>query len=161
MLNKVFQDLDKWVDKSNKGLAKEGFPVIKPFYIKVLGQTALIESNINLNLPTTIDVDMYTNCSYVVKQELERILSKHKKFLDGFSDEIWMPKETEYSLFYKGKNLKAYLAKPEYILLSKALKAPKKNRGIILEYLSRSPSQLFLKLAKKYKVNFEDIYDNK
>jgi len=161
MLKKLFKDLDNWIQKTNKELVKEGLPTIKPFYIKVLGQTALIESKIKLSLFSTMDVDMYSDCNYLVKKELERLLSKHKKFLDGFSNEIWMPKETEYELFYEGKSLKAYLAKAEYVLISKALKAPEKNKNVILEYVSMGPSELFLKLAKKYKIDFKDFYDIK
>jgi len=161
MLKKLFKDLDNWTQKTNKELIKETLPTIKPFYIKVLGQTALIESKIKLNLFSTMDMDMYSDCNYLVKKELERLLSKHKKFLDGFSNEIWMPKETEYELFYEGKVLKAYLAKAEYVLISKALKAPEKNKNIIQEYLSKQPSELFIKLAKKYKVDLKVFHNAK
>jgi hypothetical protein len=156
MIVKVFKTLDKWVTKANSEMREQGLTTTKPFSIKILGQTALIEAHLKLELFATADVDVYANYEFMVKQEFERLLKKEGKVLDKFSDEIWMPEETEYELIYEGVNFKGYLAKPEYILISKALKAPVKNRELILNYIAQRPSDLFMKLAEKYNLNLDE-----
>ena len=42
-------------------------------------------------------------------------------------------------------------------LISKALKAPEKNRNILIEYLAKNPTDNFFMLAEKYKVNLESF----
>jgi len=70
-----------------------------------------------------------------------------------------MPQETEYEIFFVGKWLKAYLARPEYVLLSKAMNAPKKNKALIVEYLASEPPAKFFELAKKYKVDLDQFLE--
>ncbi|MFH1223122.1 MAG: hypothetical protein V1647_02115, partial [Pseudomonadota bacterium] len=57
----------------------------------------------------------------------------------------------------KGKIVSGYIAESEYVLISKALKAPQKNRVLILEYIAKGPSELFFQLAVKYKLNLKDF----
>jgi len=79
---------------------------------------------------------------------------------DELSNEIWMPEETKYISIYKGQSVDGYYAEPEYVLLSKALKAPEKNKNLIIQYISIGPSQLFLDLCSKYQVNLEVFLDD-
>jgi hypothetical protein len=104
-----------------------------------------------------MDVDVYANYEYTVKKEFQRLLEKENKFLDEFSDEIWMPEETEYLDFFSGRNFNAYIAKEEYVLISKALKAPDKNKLLVMEYISKGADKLFWELAKKYKLKTGDF----
>ncbi len=157
MIVKVFKKLDKWAVQTNSEALKNGWPTIKPFYIKVLGQTALIETNLDLDLTATMDVDVYADYHNSVKVEFEKLLSLEGKFLDQDSEKIWMPKETEYKQIFKGHLLTGFLAKSEYVLISKALKAHKKNQSLIVEYLAKGPSKLFLQLADKHKVSLKDF----
>ena len=45
----------------------------------------------------------------------------------------------------------------EAVLVSKALKAPAKNRSLLTEYLAKGASQRFLDMAKKYGVDLEQF----
>jgi hypothetical protein len=72
-------------------------------------------------------------------------------------DEIWMPRETRYTVAFRGKLVRLMLAEPEAILVSKALKAPIKNRALVTEYLAVGPTERFWALAKKYAVALEDF----
>jgi hypothetical protein len=157
MIIKIFRELDRWAVKANREAAKNGWPAIGPFYIKVLGQTALLEAKVGLNLTATIDVDVFANYQHSVKNEFERLLNEHGKSLDQDSDKIWMPKETEYEQVFTGQFLTGFIAKSEYVLISKALKAPKKNHAIMVEYLAKGPSKLFMMLADKYNADLEDF----
>lgn len=49
------------------------------------------------------------------------------------------------------------IAEPEAVLVSKALKAPDKNRVLITDYLAHGPSPRFLALAEKYHVDLEQF----
>ncbi len=49
------------------------------------------------------------------------------------------------------------LAEPEAILLSKALKAPAKNRALIVEYLAKGATERFMTLAQKYALDLEQF----
>ena len=105
----------------------------------------------------TADVDAYTNASYRVVQKLNQLLEPLGKHYDQFSSEIWMPEETEYLSFFDGYRVSVTIAKEEYILISKALKALELNRMLLVEYISRGPSQLFVDLTKKYGISFDSI----
>lgn len=66
-----------------------------------------------------------------------------------------MPRETKYDELFAGRHVRMLLAEPDAVLVSKALKAPVKNRALITEYLRGGASERFLKLALKYKVELE------
>jgi hypothetical protein len=68
-----------------------------------------------------------------------------------------MPKETRYSALYSGRFVELSVADSDAVLLSKALKAPVKNRQILVEYLARGASDRFLEMAKKYRLNLEQF----
>lgn len=155
MIKQVFTELDAWAVKKNIEFIHEGLMPIKPCYIKVLGQEALIEANIDLNLSATMDVDVYSNYEYSIKAKFEELLNIKGKILDPDGEKIWMPKETEYQEIFKGSVINGYIAKVEYVLISKALKAPEKNKILLIEYLAKGPSKLFFDLVRKYKVKLE------
>ncbi len=127
MLQKIFEELDGWVKQENGAIATSGGIRIPFFKIRVLGQTALAEVKIDLELFETQDLDAYVTCEERVKQKLDDLLRKINKQYDFLSQEIWMPKETEYKILYQSKHLEASVALPEYVLISKALKAPTKK----------------------------------
>ena len=157
MIDKIFKELDREVAATNRELREQSSLEIPRFFIKILGQTALIEAKLDLTLFATLDVDAYANFSSYAKALFSKVLQKHGLFYDELSNEIWMPQETEYLLMFKGQSFDGYIAKPEFVLVSKLLKARDRNRNIIIEYLAKGPSALFLKLCKAYKVNLEEF----
>lgn len=76
--------------------------------------------------------------------------------LDPVGHEV-MPPETRYTDFFRGRFVRVLLADPEAILLSKALKAPARNRQLIVEYLALGASDRFLELAQKYRLDLEQF----
>jgi len=159
MLKKIFKKLDNWIGEQNVERQEEGMLSISACEIKVIGQTALLEAEITLHIPATVDVDVFANYEDLVRRKFAELLKENGKELDPVGHEAWMPKETEYEIFFDGKWLKAYLANPEYVLLSKAMKAPKKNKVLIVEYLASGPSAKFFELAKKYKVDLDHFLE--
>jgi|GEM_PF-3755916 len=54
MLKKIFKGLDKWIDEQNVERRDEGMLSISACEIKVIGQTALLEAEISLQIPATM-----------------------------------------------------------------------------------------------------------
>lgn len=157
MLQPVFADLDRWLTNENSRRAADGDPTLGRCDIRVLGQVALLEARVSLHLVATQDVDAYIKGEYPIQQKLDEILNRHGKHLDTDSSLIWMPKETQYDLIYDGKSVKGWVACADYVLVSKALKAPGKNKALIQEYLAKGASPVFMELAGKYRLDLEQF----
>ena len=155
MLEEVFEKLDQKIIAYNTEARENGSALLSGCYIKVVGQSALLEAKLDLHLSATNDVDAYTDATYWIKQKFNSLLGEYEKHLDPHSEEVWMPVETVYNLIYEGRHVHGYIAQAEYVLISKALKSPKKNRDLLLEYLSKDPSDIFFDLAKKYNFDVE------
>lgn len=155
MLIEVFAELDAWVTGANVQARRDGVLPHTPCEIRVLRQTALIEASVDLTLAATQDVDVYANYEWPVRKEFERLLHLRGKSLDAHGHEVWMPDETQYDLVYDGRNVKGRLAQTDFVLLSKALKAPTKNAALVTEYLARGASERFLRLTRRYTVDLE------
>lgn len=83
------------------------------------------------------------------------MLETYKKVLDPVGHEAWMPRETRYTVLFRGVHVTGQLAQPLFVLLSKALKAPTKNKALIVEYLASGPPREFFQLATKYGLQLE------
>ena len=156
MLKEVFAQLDARLEAENSGRRSAGGHLLPRAVFRVLGQTALIEARLDLELAATMDVDAFAQPSdWIITQAFNEVLKSTGQHWDPHSGEIWMPQETEYLPLYSGRCVDAMVARPEYVLISKALKAREKNRNLIIEYLSKSPSDLFVGLAQKYQLDLE------
>lgn len=159
MLLKIFKKLDNWIqDEKEEAISSSG-RIISDCQFKVLGQFALLEADLALSIAATADLDAYSNASYAVVKQLDILLSEYGMHYDPMSSEIWMPKETKYDQLYQGVALSAYIARPEYVLLSKALKAPERNIALLIQYLASGPSSLFLELCETYSVDLEALVE--
>ncbi|MCM0606693.1 MAG: hypothetical protein KA715_11430 [Xanthomonadaceae bacterium] len=85
----------------------------------------------------------------------EGLLKARGFSLDPMSNFVWMPKETRYQVFYEGDCILAFLAEPQFELLSKALHAPDKNRYLIENYFAAEPVDEFFDLCTKYEVDLQ------
>jgi hypothetical protein len=157
MLYEVFQELDQWMAEANRARFEEGTPPYSSCTIRVVGQTALLEANLEIELPATVDVDVFADYQYAVQKKFEQLLAAHNRILDPVGHEAWMPSETEYVTIYGGRLVLGSIAKPEYVLVAKALKAPIKNKTLLVDYLAHGPTKLFLELARRYKVDLGEF----
>ena len=157
MLVRVAEALDAWAIARNIEARAEGTPPLAACEIKLLGQTALLEQNAPLTLANTNDIDVRANYAHAVEQEFRRLVEREGKELDPVGHEIWMPRETRYTALFHGELVTLLVADVEAVLLSKALKAPAKNRSLLTEYLAKGASQRFLDMAKKYGVDLEQF----
>jgi hypothetical protein len=157
MLSKIAQKLDSWIVAQNLEARREGFPLLRPCRIRVLGQMALLEARAPLPVTVTNDVDVYADYEYAIEREFRRLLEQEGKSLDPSGHEVWMPRETRYSTLFRGQYVTLQIADLESVLLSKALKAPIKNRTLLTEYLARGANERFLAMAEKYKLDLEQF----
>ncbi|MBI3018116.1 MAG: hypothetical protein HYY62_09060 [Deltaproteobacteria bacterium] len=155
MLKEVLKELDVWVRNENKERSSQGTLLLRKTIIRILGQTALLEAKLQLEMVGTVDVDAYIEGEHVVRKQFDELLQKRKHHLDPDSEKVWMPPETEYQIFYQGECIDGFLAHPDDVLISKALKAPERNRSLLISYLAQGASKKFLKLAKKYHLDLK------
>lgn len=155
MLIELVAKLDAWVVQRNLEARDKGAPTLAPCLLRLLGQSALFEMRAPLTLAVTKDVDLQANYAYAIEVELRRLLKLAGMELAALGQEIWMPKETQYERVYAGEYATLEIADMDSILLSKALKAPRKNRSLIVEYLARGASSRFLRLAREYELDLE------
>lgn len=157
MLVRVAEALDAWAVARSIEARADGTPPLAACEIKLLGQTALLEQNAPLTLANTNDIDVRANYAQAVEQEFRRLVEREGKELDPVGHEIWMPRETRYTELFHGELVTLLVADVEAVLVSKALKAPAKNRSLLTEYLAKGASQRFLDMAKKYGVDLEQF----
>jgi len=157
MLAAVARKLDAWMVEQNLAARDEGLPALRACRIRVLGQVALLEARAPLQLTLTNDVDVQADYEHATEVEFRRLLAREGKELDPVGHEIWMPKETRYQRFFEGECVTFELAEIDAVLLSKALKAPHKNRALIVEYLAGGASERFLAMAKRYRLDLEQF----
>ena len=157
MLTEIAEQLDTWVIERNLEAHSEGWLSLPPCTIYLLGQTALLEVGAPLRLATTNDVGVRANYVSTIESELRRLLKQVGKELDPLGNEIWMPKETQYSSLFAGEFVTLEVADMEAILISKALKAPHKNRALLVEYLAQGATPRFMRMARKYKLDLESF----
>ena len=154
---RVLQRLDEWVAQENALLRADGLLGHRGGEIRIVGQTALLLADTGLQLAATQDVDVRADLEFPVRKALERLLAREGLHLDPVGHEAWMPAETEYREIYAGVYVQGLIAEPDFVLLSKALKAPQKNRALLIEYLARGPSERFLALAQAYELDLEQL----
>ena len=157
MLVEVAQRLESFVVERNLDARSEGLLALRPCVIKVLGQTALLEAKVSLTLAATNDVDVYADYEFAIEQEFRRLLAARGRDLDALGSEVWMPTETTFQALFEGHFVTLLVADAESVLLSKGLKAARKNRPLLTEYLARGPSARFLELAQKYELDLEQF----
>jgi len=155
MLAEVAEHLDRWMIDENVRAVDEGLLRLRRCTIRVLGQSALLEARLPVDLAATQDVDVRADYEDAVRRRFAELLAARGLELDPLAHEIWMPSETRYTVAFRGKLVQLMLAEPEAILVSKALKAPAKNRALMTEYLAIGPTDRFWELAKKYAVDLE------
>lgn len=155
----IFERLDQWVTAENQSATIEGFRLLPKSIFRVVGQAALLEAKVQFNVAATVDVDVLNDAKHEVVAKLSEILIAEGLELDPLSNQIWMPIETQYVEIFKGDWVTAMRAETEFIMLSKALKAPAKNRVLLRNFLATRPPLSFFKMCQKYKVDLNAVIE--
>lgn len=157
VLREIARLLDEWLIDREVEARAEGLPRPSACTIRVLGQAALLERALPIQLAATRDVDVRADFEDAARQHFAALLAAEGRELDPLAHEAWMPRETKYEEIFRGKFVRLLLADVEAILISKAKMAPGKNRQLLTEYLAIGPSDRFIELAQKYDVDLEQF----
>lgn len=133
---KIIGDLNKEIEKLNSARSIEGLPRFEQFRVTVLGQFSLFLNQYsfeNLPLALTVDFDALIVGDWILKKEFKDRIKKLGFVYDELSEEIWVAENSEYDVVYESENILVKSIQPLYCLLSKAIKAPEKNRILIKE----------------------------
>ena len=138
-LETIFTDLNERIDAINKERREDGGRHISKAEVKLLGQMSLLVNDkvsMLLSLAQTADMDALLDMDPLVKKELTEILKKQGLIYDEDSPKVWIPKGTKYEDVFDFKNVRVKSIDPESALVSKAVKAPKKNKHLIREAIA-------------------------
>jgi hypothetical protein len=152
LLEKISKILEDEISLANLERAKNSEPRIKPIKITILGQFALIiNQGISEKIPlaATMDVDALFEGDWSFRKIFERTLKDSGLILDELSSEIWIPPQSQYVCYYKSAQITIQGLTPIYCLLSKAIKAPDKNKVLIINALEIYGTELS-DLIKKF-----------
>ncbi len=134
LIKEIFTKLDQRVDKENFRRREDGEPALKKSKVLILGQTSLLldkKLSVRLGLLQTADLDAKLDMEYFVKQKLKELLKEKGLIYDEDSDKIFIPKDSRELDIFDFKNVAVARLDSESVIVSKAVKAPEKNRQLI------------------------------
>lgn len=115
----LFGKLDDAIVAYNRDcLNQAGRPIAKQT-IKLVGQIALLISDLPFEILATRDVDYIGQIDHVVREKLNQLLQEMKLHLETDTQLIWMPANTVYLPFYEGIYLSVLVAHARDVLRAK------------------------------------------
>jgi len=138
-LELIFKELNERVDFINKERLEEGGLRVSRAEVILLGQMSLLVNkkvSAILSLAQTADIDAQLDMDSVVKKELTSILKKYGLIYDEDSKLIWIPPGAKFEILFDLKKVVVKSIDPESALVSKAVKAPVKNKQLIREAIA-------------------------
>ncbi len=133
----LFQALDARIEAMNHKLRMDGLVPLPKSRIRLLGQISLlVQESVSLALTQTVDVDAELVMDYLVKEELKVLLRNDGLVYDEDSHLIWIPDGAKFLLLMDLPHLTVEVLDPESALVSKAVKAPQKNRQLLRQAIA-------------------------
>lgn len=134
LLKSVFSELNEKVEILNQERAESGSRLISKAKVKLLGQMSLIANesvSAILELAQTGDLDAMLDMEHSVKKALQALLLRHGLVYDEDSVLIWIPSGARFECLFDFEHIEVNVIDPESALVSKAVKAPEKNKRLI------------------------------
>lgn len=158
MILQLIHSLERKILLLNSERATDNLRPLGRVELKVLGQFGLMlhpEASQKLHLIKTRDFDALITADWSIRAYLREELARLALDLDELSSEIWMPPETKCWVLHESELIRCEVAEPIFILASKAIKAPEKNRQLIEDAIGLLGEPL-IKLIKKHggEINF-------
>ena len=138
-LRAIFEGISERIDVLNHERRRDGAPPIPRAQVQLLGQISLFcrESvSAILTLAQTGDLDAHLVMENVVKEMLKRELATIGMIYDEDSSLIWIAPGSQFDVLFEFKNVVVQAIDAESALVSKAVKAPEKNRILIREAIA-------------------------
>jgi hypothetical protein len=138
-LMKVFVELNQRVEALNQERLDDGLFAVPKAKAQILGQMSLLANekvSVLLTLAQTGDLDALLTMDGLVKAELKKILLNQGLLYDEDSYLIWIPPKSTFNTLFDLEHILVQLIDAESALVSKAVKAPAKNRQLIREAIA-------------------------
>lgn len=157
VLKKVFSELDKRINELNQQRRVEGLAGLSQAQVQLLGQMSLLVNakvSAILALAQTADLDAVIKTEFLVKEELKKILKQEGLIYDEDSALIWIPPGSRFKEVFRFKNVIVFSIDAESALVSKAIKAPEKNKQLVRQAIA---SGIFPNLVDRILANDGDL----
>jgi hypothetical protein len=141
LLKKIFSLLNSIIEDENYRRTELGSRRIKKSRVLLLGQMSLlVDKKVSavFALTQTGDMDAKLEMDFFVKNELKKLLEKNGLIFDEDSEMIFIPKNSKKLELFEFKNIHVQRLDPESVLVSKAVRAPEKNRPLLIESIANS-----------------------
>jgi hypothetical protein len=152
-IEKIFVDLNKQIKRLNAERRKIRSPPISKCEAILLGQVSLLVNekvSAILSLAQTADLDAKLKMDHSVLIELKKILEREGLVYDDDSPLIFIPRDSKFDTLFEFDCVTIKAIDPESALVSKAVKAPEKNKQLIREAIA---SDKFAKLVDRIQSN--------
>jgi len=139
LLATLFADLNQRVLDINVERINEGTIPIPKSQVRLLGQISLMSHervSAYLSLVQTNDLDALLQMEYVVKVEFKKLLNELGLIYDEDSYLIWIPPGARFDPLFNLETVEVHIIDAESALVSKAVKAPEKNKQLIREAIA-------------------------
>lgn len=145
------------MEKINLTRREEGLLPLGKAEVRLLGQMSLLaneKASLLLSLARTADLDALLTMNHLLKDELKKLLKKEGLLYDEDSHLIWIPEGAKFDGLFTFANVTVLAIDPESALVSKAVKAPEKNKQLIRQAIA---SGKFPGLIDRIEVNGGDL----
>jgi hypothetical protein len=156
-LKRSLPSFTKLLQKENLRRREDGILLIPKAEVTLLGQMSLLLNDrvsMVLSLAQTGDMDAHLRMEHFAKQELKKLLQARGWIYDEDSDFIWLPSDSTYEDLFHFDTVKVRVIDSESALVSKAVKAPEKNKQLIRQAIA---SGEFPKLVDRILENGGDL----
>lgn len=139
LLSKMILELNARMTQENCEREESGVPKLRKGKLYLLGQMSLMVNekvSATLTLAQTADVDAQLDSEYFVLKCFKEILQKNGLQYDMDSEKIWLPKDKVFLSLLQEPMIEVLIVDPESTLVSKAVKAPIKNKILIREAIA-------------------------
>ncbi len=155
VLLKIFDEPNAAIEKENLEREEMGTVKIRSVEIQILGQVTLLANEMAakvLPLQRTGDLDaVIKSTHFFVKDTLVKtILPKFNLVYDEDSEKIWIPPGSRFETLCTHRCFMVKLLDPESALVSKAIKAPAKNRLLIVEAIASEAFPALIERIQKH-----------
>ena len=135
----MFEDLNRRVIEINRAREMDGLLKVAKSQVRLLGQMSLMsqkEVSATLSLTQTGAVDALLTMDHLIQKEFKNLLLEHGLVYDEDSYLIWIPPGANFRGLFRFENIEVDVIDPESALVSKAVKAPQKNKQLIREAIA-------------------------
>jgi len=136
LLSTFITQIESAIRLANQERAADGVSPFGQVRIRLLGQFGLLvhpQAAAALRPAATRDVDALVEGDWSTRWIVRTAINLSGYVYDDLSSENWIPAQARFELLSESAELRVEVLAPIFNLLSKAVKAPERNRNLIVE----------------------------